>query len=430
MKRLLLSLLDVGLCMSLSASIEWDWDASRESCDFEYQGVYYGIISESRAEVHVMNPEMSIFCDPYGNVEPAGAVAPEYRLKVALGDGEDLYYWRSGYYKGDIEIPETVEHGGKSYTVVRIAYGAFAWCDALTSVKLPSTLREIRYGAFSRCTSLSEINLPAGVRVCGGAFYGCSSLRSLDFSECEFQYYEYGADVVVSKCESLEEIYLPQRWHKEPFHCYVEEVNHGESKDLKHHMLGDYYLDYDDFPYAPCGEHTETCWSSYISSDPVPSPYPDRSLESVVVVDSHKPSGRIVLSEDDRQLYELQGNNGLRKIHATSDVPMTLYGEWMQDGLDSDPWACLYDDCVLCVPAGSVEAYRTTVPWSNFKNIVEESNASVVVMVSDAARMQPREIYDLSGCLRAKVADGETLHVSPGLYIERCGGESRKLVVR
>lgn len=430
MKRILLSLLGACVCVSLSASMEWDWDKSRETYDFEYQGVYYGIISESRAEVHVMNPESSIgYYDPYGDVEPIGAGAPEYRFKTTLGNGEVRYDWPGGYYKGDIEIPATVEYEGKSYTVVRIAYGAFAWCDDLTSVTLPSTIREIRYGAFSMCTSLSEINMPAGVRVCGGAFYGCSSLRSLDFSECEFQYYEYGADVVVSKCELLEEIYLPQRWHKEPFHCYVEEVNREGSKDLKHHMLGDYYLGYDDFPYTPCEEHVETAWSSYVGADPVPSPYPDRQ-QGETAPGRSVPGSRSGRLDDDRQFYELQGNIRLRKIHATADIPMTLYGEWMLENAENDPWASLYEDCVLYVPQGSLEAYSDTAPWSNFKNIVEESNASVEIMVEDAESESVRKIYDFSGILRAEVAAGETPRLTQGLYIERCGEVVRKVVVK
>lgn len=162
MKRLLLGLLGMLVFTSLGASIKWDWDLSTESYDFESGGIYYGIISESRGEVHVMNPRIDIYCDPYGDVEPIGALPPEYRFKAANIDDDniseyDRYSWPGGAYKGEIEIPATVKHDGKTYTVVRIAYGAFAWCDGLKSINLPSSIREIRYGAFSMCTSLTEI---------------------------------------------------------------------------------------------------------------------------------------------------------------------------------------------------------------------------------------------------------------------------------
>lgn len=427
MKRLLLGLLGMLVFTSLGASIKWDWDLSTESYDFESGGIYYGIISESRGEVHVMNPRIDIYCDPYGDVEPIGALPPEYRFKAANIDDDniseyDRYSWPGGAYKGEIEIPATVKHDGKTYTVVRIAYGAFAWCDGLKSINLPSSIREIRYGAFSMCTSLTEINLPAGVRVCGGAFYGCKALKDLDFSECEFQYYEYEADAVVCQCEALEKIYLPKRWHKESFHCYLEEVIREGNSYVEHRCLGDYYMDYDDFPYTLCKEHTEVLWGydAQEASDVT------KHTRNFMSEGNNDDNGAEVWGYP-RQLCELEGNKNLREIHATSVVPLELHG--LSQGVDGY-WDFLYDDCVLYVPEGSLEAYSSTAPWSNFKHILEETQASVdVVPVAGFESAAPRRIYDLSGNLRATLSSGEIPELAPGLYIERCGSVSKKVVV-
>ena len=78
-----------------------------------------------------------------------------------------------------------------------------------------------------------------------------------------------------------------------------------------------------------------------------------------------------------RQLCELEGNKNLREIHATSVVPLELHG--LGQGVDGY-WDFLYEDCVLYVPEGSLEAYSSTAPWSNFKHILEETQASVDVV--------------------------------------------------
>lgn len=97
---------------------------------------------------------------------------------------------------------------------------------------------------------------------------------------------------------------------------------------------------------------------------------------------------------------------------------------------NENAWAHLYEDCVLYVPQGSLEAYRSTEPWKYFKNIVEEEGTSGIeetVPDVDAPADGERRIYDLSGRLRATVPAGKTPALAPGLYIERTSTSSRKL---
>lgn len=406
MKRLLLGLLGMLVFTSLGASIKWDWETSVETYDFESGGFYYGIISELRGEVQVMN-KIPLNMDPYPSYWELPPW-PEYRTMLPQ-KGEECGEWIMNYYEGDIEIPSVVAFDGKDYTVVRVGYGAFAWNEELTSVKLPATIREIRYGAFSMCGSLADINIPDGTRVCGGAFYGCGSLKKLDFSKCEFQY-NAPADKVVCQCVGLEEIYLPAVWYSEPFQCYVEEVKESY---VEHHRLGDYHTEYDDFPYIKCnGDGHNPYWPASTDAQKYRQVKGDDGAE---------------IGDYYTNAIELIGCVGLRKIHATSVVPLELHG--LSQGVDGY-WDFLYEDCVLYVPEGSLEAYSSTAPWSNFKHILEETQTSVdVVPVAGFESAAPRRIYDLSGNLRATLSSGEIPELAPGLYIERCGSVSKKVVV-
>lgn len=388
-------------CVSMAASASVNWEGSgygfRETYDFKVSELYYGIISESRSEVMVMNPN-TITYDPYpATMELTDC--PDYR--VVNFDGK-ITVWPGAYYEGDILIPSQVEHNDRSYTVVRIGYGAFAWCDKLTSVQLPATLREIRYGAFSMCTSLKEIVIPDGVRVCGGAFYGCSSLKKVDFSGCDFQYNHY--DRVVCQCLSLETVYLPKEWYDECYHTYLDELNPEQER-----ILGEYYEEYDDFPFVRFEQE---------------SSLGDRNMPRAA-----QPMSDAGLPERNMSSNpcELQGCVNLREIHAQTSRPLDV--RTMHAFNEIDGWEGLYASCVLYVPKGSLEAYESTEPWCNFENIIEEGSSGVEVVRQDD-NMAVRKIYDLHGVLREILEDGECTHLTPGVYIECRGNTVTKVVVR
>ena len=398
-KRLPAGMFFAFLCLISNASVNWNWNrmSFEETYDFKAGDIYYGIISESKAEVMVMNPNL-INIDPY----PVGMElmdTPEYRLTDYTGT-EPM--WPGGYYEGDVIIPEQVEHDGKFYTVIRIGYGAFAWCDKLTGVQLPSTLREIRYGAFSMCTSLKEIVIPEGVRVCGGAFYGCSSLKQLDFSGCDFQYNHY--DRVVCQCPSLETVYFPKEWYDERYHTYLDEPNPEQER-----ILGEYYEEYDDFPFVRSEQE---------------SSLGDRNMPRAA-----QPMSDAGLPERNMSSNpcELQGCVNLREIHAQTSRPLDVRA--MHEFGDIDGWEGLYANCVLYVPKGSLEVYASTEPWCNFEKIMEEGSSGVEV-VRQNDNMAVRKIYDLHGVLREILEDGECTHLTPGVYIECRGNTMTKVVVR
>ena len=89
---------------------------------------------------------------------------------------------KSGGYEGDIIIPETVVFNERTYRVTSIGKEAFAFCDPLTSITIPNSVKSIGWKAFLDCESLKEICIPNSVTSIGRhAFDGCDSLLSFTY---------------------------------------------------------------------------------------------------------------------------------------------------------------------------------------------------------------------------------------------------------
>ena len=73
----------------------------------------------------------------------------------------------------EVVIPDTIE----GFPVISIADCAFEGLSELTSVTLPSCLREIGSNAFNGCLGLVEITIPSGTMVGNYAFYGCTNTK-------------------------------------------------------------------------------------------------------------------------------------------------------------------------------------------------------------------------------------------------------------
>ena len=120
--------------------------------DFEYEGCYFNILSET-------DKTCEITYEKWGIETPT--------------------------YSGDLVIPELVKDDeGIIYKVTTIGEGAFYNCTSLTSVTIPESVTTIDLNAFQYCTSLTSVTIPESVMSIGdGAFYGCTSLNSVTIPE-------------------------------------------------------------------------------------------------------------------------------------------------------------------------------------------------------------------------------------------------------
>ena len=153
--------------------------SSASAYDFVVNGIYYNINGN----------EATVTFKGYGNMQ-------------------------TGYYSGDVTIPETVTHNGVTYAVTAIGRNAFASCIDPTTVTIPKSITDIASFSFNGSSGITSITIssdnpiydsrdncnaiimtannkliagckntviPNTVTTIGnGAFWGCNSLTSVD----------------------------------------------------------------------------------------------------------------------------------------------------------------------------------------------------------------------------------------------------------
>ncbi len=110
-------------------------------------------------------------------------------------------------YSGDMTIPETVRHDGKTYSVVGICDSTFYECTDLSKVTIGGNVTTIGKYAFYGCTGMISVIIGNGVTNIGEyAFSGCTGLTSVSIGNSVTNIEEYA----FSGCTGLTEITIPE----------------------------------------------------------------------------------------------------------------------------------------------------------------------------------------------------------------------------
>lgn len=265
-------------------------------------------------------------------------------------------------YAGVVEIPDTA--GGRPVT--RISSFAFKRCKNLTEVRMGNNVTEFENLTFWDCHALEKVILPETFRYLGWrAFMGCRALKEVNIPEGIIDI----CPETFKGCVSLEEIVIPESVKYidvEAFMgCGVRNIN-----------LPDSVRTIQDDAFRQC------------------------ALETI-----HIGKG---LSHIHTGVFN--GCSNLREVYITAPEPpkYRTYPAYI-GGED-------LGELILYVPQASLEKYKESEYWSQFKEIRSIETAGIADV--ETGRENPEVIHDLQG-RRLK-------HIAPGINIVN----GKKILVR
>ena len=252
-------------------------------------------------------------------------------------------------------------------TVKEIGILAFSDCSSLTSVNIPSSVKEIGNCAFLRCSSLASITIPSSVKEIGAeAFSGCSSLTSVNIPNGVTS-----LNRTFDHCTSLSSISIPHSvttlYHTFSGCTSLTSVNIPSSvTSLDGTFEGCTSLTSVNIPNSVTSLNGTFDRCTSLSSIDIPSSV--TSIGTTAFGDCSNLTSinipKFVTSIGTQAFYEC---SGLRHIFCEFNDPYKVK-------LGSYPFmGILVDSCMLHVPAGSLELFKTAPQWENFFNTVENS---------------------------------------------------------
>lgn len=271
-------------------------------------------------------------------------------------------------YQGDIEIPEFVDHGNKTYKVVAIGDQAFNERSykqsELKSIIIPNSVTRIGQSAFYCCGGLLSINLPSSLEVIdNNAFAECLNIKSVEIPNSVKQIGSWAF-----------------------YNCYMlQEFIISDGPEL---------LEISRLALKNAGYQ----WSLYIGRSITNKDNVQLSVSPQIlkIADSVN-IGDLMTSIDGRNLEELYIGSGVmefpKDISSLSKLSRFYVG-------DTNPPICptvtpeQYQTIKVSVPAGTINLYKNTEGWRNFINLYEEDYDSVIELeVNDTNST----LYDIQG---------------------------------
>ena len=140
-------------------------------------------------------------------------ICPNYSIKH-----NNSYYCLSGESAvfcsteavGALEVPESIEVDGKTYTVTSVARKAMLKNDKITQLKLPSTVTSIGEQAFQECKNLTTVTLSDNIETIGKKAFAWSGITKINMSKMPLTAI---ADSTFISCEKLTSVGLPAKNH-------------------------------------------------------------------------------------------------------------------------------------------------------------------------------------------------------------------------
>ena len=238
-------------------------------------------------------------------------------------------------------------------SVTRIGKYAFDDCTSLTSVTIPSSVTSIGEYTYYNCTSLTSVTIGSGVTSIGRyAFDGCSSLTAVTIPSSVTSIGEYA----FSECRSLTSIIVDSGNtvydSRNNCNAIIRTATNTLIVGCKNTIIPNSVTYIGSSAFYGCSNLTSITIPNSVTSIRRYAFYGCSNLTSIII-----PSSVTIIGE-----YAFSYCISLTDVYCYAEnVPST----------DSDAFKNSFiSSATLHVPAGSIEAYRTTAPWSSFGSIV------------------------------------------------------------
>ena len=226
---------------------------------------------------------------------------------------------RNRYYQNTIT---KIEFGDG---VTSIGNDAFKYCYSLTSITIPDSVTSIGSNAFQGCYSLTSLIIPDGVtNIEQYAFSNCYSLTSLIIPNSVTSIGNY----ILQNCYSLTSLTIPD----------------GVTSIVQ-------------YAFNNCFSLTSLTIPDSVTSIGKYAFYCCYSLTSLIIPDS-------VTSIIDSAFSNCYG---MAEYHLKSATPPTLSS--------SNAFSSIQDDCIIYVPKGRLNAYKTATNWATYAKYMQEETA-------------------------------------------------------
>ena len=353
-----------------------------------------------------------------------------------------------GKVSGSISIPKTVEIDGYTYSVTRIGTNAFYGCRSLTSVTIPNSVTNIGDCAFYVCSGLTSMTIPNSVTTIGDfAFCYCSGLTSVTipksvtsigiavFVSCSLTSIivesgnttynsrnkcnaiietktnkliagckntiipnsvtsiEWGA---FNNCIGLTSVTIPNSVTSIGDHAFEQ------CTDLNSVTIGNSVTSIGDAAFASCKGLTSVSIGNSVTSIGDAAFTSCKGLTSVTIGNSVTSIGDGAF-QSCSSLTTVTIGSSVTSIGKCAFFNVMLqhvycYAEQVP-WVGADAFSASIRKATLHVPAGSVNAYKNTSPWSYFGNIValENGDPSGIEAIKNGEQEDNSPVYNLNG---------------------------------
>ena len=356
-------------------------------------------------------------------------------------------------------------------SVTTIGDCAFYGCSALTSVSMPEVTR-IGEGAFYSCSALTSIYLPAScTSIDGNPFSGCDALKEIvvdednpNFSSHDGVLYDKNVETLLACPGSKSSIDTPSSVTTigdEAFGA-CSALTSVEMPEVT--TIGDYAFNFCSSLTSISMPSVTTiggyafyeCSSLTSISMPEVKTIGDSAFEYCSALTSlSMPSVTTIgygafyycsalTSVDIPASVSMIGNDAFSLCNALTSV----YCRW-EEPLECDPSFVdkVLENATLYVPTGTVYAYRSVSPWSEFLNIEEKDYSGiadatapeVVIKVIDGAIVieggdmavsaSVVEVYSAGGVCVYRGTDSSIGGLGRGVYVVKVGGTVQKVAL-